>query len=418
MQKSALFLLFLGVILASFSCKKEAPPPPAPDVFVLELKEQPATVHQEWVGNIEGANDTEIRARVKGYLLKIAYKEGSKVKTGDLLFEIDPREAQAGLTKARATYRKAGADAKRMKKLIQSGAVSRKEYDDAKEALESARGVLDQAKLNLEFTTIRSPINGIAGISHAKVGDLVGGSQESTVLTTVSQLDSVKISFAVSEQFYLERVRRKSLEDRAKEREEAGVDENRLELFLADGKPYDHKGRITLVDRQVNTTTGTITLQAFFPNPEGLLRPGLFARIRAPTREIPNAILVPQRAIRDLQGIKQVALVDAENKTSFQTIKTTNEIGSFTIVDEGLKAGDKIVVEGLQKIREGGVINPMPAPENLIPKTQEVAMSSTEDEIDFHNDSNDDSGDMPDKEPDENPEDDSIPLQEKDAAGL
>jgi len=304
-------LLFLfGPLLFGFGCKKEAPVQPLSDVYVLQLNEQPAVVYKEWVGNMEGSNDTEIRAQVKGYLLKIVYKEGSTVQEGDILFEIDPRDAKAEVGKAKSTYRKTLQDMKRMKSLVSSGAVSRKQYDDAREAFESAKSQLDKTKLNLEFTSVKAPISGVAGISLAKVGDLVGEPGTNNVLTTVSQLDSVKINFSISEQMYLRLLEEKSFEEREKERQERGEAPAKMQLILANGNVYPHRGRALFVDRQVNTATGTITIQAEFPNPDKILRPGLFSKVRVPIKEIPNAILVPQRSIRDLQGINQVALLD------------------------------------------------------------------------------------------------------------
>ena len=375
-----------------FSCGGGSNESPQIEVQVLQVREMPAVVYKEFVGNLEGANDTEIRAQVKGYVTKIAYQEGSRVKEGEILFEIDPREAKAALakaqgdlTRAKSSLRQTEQDLARYKQLITSGAVSKKELDDAKEAVSTAQGqvnaqkaLLDQAKLNLEFTTVTAPISGIAGRSKVNVGDLVGPNQGNAVLTTLSDLESVKLNVPISEQFYLKLVRVKTIEERQAERAKSGQGPAKLELILADGKIYPHPGMVVLIDRQIDQSTGTITVQAHFPNPRGILRPGLFARVRAPVEEIPDAIRIPQRSVQDLQGLKRVALVDKDNKILFKQIELGSEVGQFYIVKSGLTSGDRIVVEGLQKIQDGLIVKPLPVSEELIPKPMKIEHFSTE----------------------------------------
>ncbi|HXO86189.1 MAG TPA: efflux RND transporter periplasmic adaptor subunit, partial [Gemmatimonadales bacterium] len=280
------------------------------DVVVAPVQVRDVPIVVEWAAQTFGANDIEIRARVKGFLTSKAYKEGSLVKRGDLLFQIDPSEYQAAVAQARASMNeaqanlsKANADVARLRPLVERNAVSRQDLDHAVAAQSAAesqvaagRAALNTAQLNLNYTRVTSPISGLAGVTQADVGSLVG-SPGPTLLTTVSQVDTVKVKFRISEQEYL--IIRRALGDSVRSAVRRPA---RLELVLSDGSVYDQKGAVVTVDRNIDPATGTLGIEALFPNPSGLLRPGQFGRVRAPVTTRTNAILVPQRAVREMQG--------------------------------------------------------------------------------------------------------------------
>jgi len=312
--------------------------------------------------------NAQIYPKVQGYLLKQAYRDGSPVKEGDLLFQIDPRQFQASLdeangqlARARATLEKNALDVARYTPLAAEGAVSQQELDNAVQAraassaqVDSARAAVEQARLNLQWTEVKSPISGVAAIATAQVGDLVS---PQTQLTSVSQLDPIKVTFPISEIEYL-RFAAAIREREASDQREAA---EALELILADGSVYPLRGRVIVAGLAVTTTTGTIDLQGEFPNPQNLLRPGQFAKVRAVTARRNDALLVPQRAVRDLQGVSQVAVVGADDKVSFKKVTLGPSQGSDFVVESGLAAGERVVVEGLQKIREGMLVKPVTA---------------------------------------------------------
>jgi len=354
------------VALAFSACSKSAPPPPPPpDVVAAEVIQRDVPIYSEWVGTTEGNITAQIRARVQGYLQRRAYEEGTLVHEGDLLFVIDPRPYQAALDQAKgdlgraeAAQTKAEQDVARYTPLAAQQAISQQELDNAvqaaragKAAVESARAAREKAQLDLDWTQVKSPIDGIAGIAVAQIGDLVN---ENTLLTTVSQVDPIRVSFPISEQEYLRYASPLDL-DKPKAREA------KLELILADGSVYPEHGRAAVVNREVDVKTGTMTIVGLFPNPRNLLRPGQYAKVRATLEIKKGALLVPQRAVQELQGAYQVALVGADNKVTMRTVKAGARIGDLWVIDEGLKPGERIVVEGLQKVREGAVVNPKPA---------------------------------------------------------
>jgi membrane fusion protein (multidrug efflux system) len=311
--------------------------------------------------------DAQIRARIQGYLMSRHYTEGSVVKANDLLFKIDPRpykaaldQAKAELARAEAAYKKTLLDVKRNTPLAAEGAISQKELDDALQAgaanrasVASARAKLDNAQLNLDWTSVTSPINGIAGIATAQIGDLI---VENTLLTTISQMDPIKVDFPISEREYLKIADR--IQKVSSKTELTSSRDGNLELILADGSLYPHKGRAILADRQVDTQTGTIMIVSYFPNPANLLRPGLFAKVRASIETRTGGLLVPQRAVQELQGTFQVAVIGDENKVTFRTVSPGPRIGSLWLIDDGLKPGEIIIVEGLLKVRNGMVVTP------------------------------------------------------------
>lgn len=363
------FALLLLAGLGS-ACDKDpdvgAAGPPA-DVVVVPAATQDVEIYSEWVGTTTGNVNAQIYPKVQGYLVKQAYHDGSLVQAGDLLFEIDPRQFQASLdeatgqlARARAALVKYQTDVARYTPLAAEGAVSQQELDNAVQAragaaaqVDSARAAVDQARLNLQWSQVKSPITGVVAIASAQVGDLVS---PQTLLTTVSQLDPIKVNFPVSEIDYLRFASRiRELQQTGQPDQNAG-----LELILANGERYPEPGRFNVAGLAVTTTTGTIDAQGLFPNPDNLLRPGQFAKVRAITDRIPGAIVIPQRAVRDLQGLTQVAVVDAEGKVTFKTVKLGPATGSDYVVASGLAAGERVVTEGLQKIRDGMLVKSAP----------------------------------------------------------
>jgi membrane fusion protein (multidrug efflux system) len=340
----------------------------APEVVVAPVAKRDVEIYTEWVGTTTGYVNAQIFPKIQGYLLEQNYEDGNVVKEGQMLFRIDPRQFQAALqqalgqqARAQAALGKSELDVKRYTPLAAEGAVSQQELDDAIQARAANRAELDSAKaevrnagLNLDWTRVVSPITGVAAIATAQVGDLVG---PTTLLTTISQLDPIKVNFPISEIEYLR------FAPRIRERQEGGgtADEPGLELILADGTRYPERGRFNVAGLAVATTTGTIDVQGVFPNPQNLLRPGQFTKVRAATDRLAGALVIPQRAVRDLQGVSQVAVVGAEDKVSFKNVTLGAATGSDYVVTEGLEAGDRIVVEGLQKIRDGMVVRPTTA---------------------------------------------------------
>jgi membrane fusion protein (multidrug efflux system) len=367
----------VGVLsVALLGCgKREAGSAPAPpEVLVAEVVQKDVPIYREWVGTTAGYVDAQIRARVQGYLLSRHYTEGSIVKAGALLFQIDARPYQAALDqamgelgRAEAAYKKTQLDVARNTPLAKEGAISQKELDDSVQANDAnrasvvaARANADKAKLNLDWTRVTSLIDGVAGISTAQIGDLI---TESTVMTTISKVDPLKVLFPISEQEYLglaQAVQRlqKATADPEADRARHG----KLELILANGNVFPHPGKVALADRQVDVKTGTITIVSYFPNPGSILRPGQFAKVRAAIETRRGALLIPQRAVQELQGQYQVAVVGDDNKVAFRTVKTGARVASLWLISEGLKPGEKVVVEGLLKVKDGVVVSPKSAP--------------------------------------------------------
>ena len=363
------------VILAAFATlplgcgKKEAPPPPPPSaVEVAPVIQKDVPVYQEWIGSLDGFVNAEIRPQIEGYLLRQVYKEGTLVDAGETLFEIDPREFQATYDQARgsvsqyeATLANAKTTVARYRPLAAQKAISQQELDDAETKertaqanLDSAQANLERARLNLGWTKITSPIQGIAGTAKSQVGDLVN---RLTVMTTVSQVDPIKVYFNPSEQEYLAWVKKYGPVEKSL-RAGPSLEEGKLELILSDGSTYGHHGRPFLVGREVDPKTGTIQLAGVFPNPGNILRPGQYAKVRVATDVRKAAILVPQRAVSELQGSYQVAVVGADNKATIKVVKPGPVEGNLWVIDEGLKPGDKVVVEGIQRVRSGMTVVP------------------------------------------------------------
>jgi RND family efflux transporter MFP subunit len=368
---SLLALLVCLLPLSSDGCGagQTAPAPPPPTVLVATVVQRDTPIYGEWVATLDGFVNAQIQPRVAGYVIKQNYKEGSLVKKGELLFEIDPRPFQAALDQAKAQLAQAEAqlgkatlDVERDTPLAEARAIARAQLDteiQAKLAAQAlvlaAKANVTQAQLNVEFTKITSLVTGIAGIAQVQIGNLVG---PSSVLTSVSQVDPIKAYVTVSEQEFLEFHRRFPTEESV----EAQRRRMPLQLILADGTVYEQTGRISFADRQVNPATGAIRIAGLFPNPNNLLRPGEYGRVRLSARTQVGALLIPQRAVTELQGGHQVAVVGSDNKVSIRPVKVGDRVGNQWIVTDGLKAGERVVVEGLLKVREGTPVKAVPAP--------------------------------------------------------
>jgi RND family efflux transporter MFP subunit len=356
-------LVFL-IIFSITGCKKKSMPSP-PEVQVIIIAPTTVPIFEEWIGTLDGFVNAQIRAQVNGYLLAQNYAEGSEVKKGDLLFQIDPGPFQAELDQAlaklaqdQAQSEKTALDVKRYTPLAQEQAISQEELDNAVQADIGAKAqvkaddaAVENARLNLGFTKITSPIDGLAGTALAQIGDLVGPS--GSVLTTVSTIDPIEVYFQVSEQSYLTFWRRLIGATNAAEN-------SPLQLIFSDGSVYPQKGTFYYADRAVNPNTGTLQIFGLFSNADFTLRPGQYGRVRAQTQTITNALVVPQRAVAELQGTYQVAIVDETNTVHLESVKVGAQVGANWIIESGLKPGDRVVVEGTQKAKEGAVVNPKP----------------------------------------------------------
>jgi len=432
-------ILILGaLIVAGRSSKPAQAAPPSLEVEVVKVEQQDVPIYSEWIGTTDGMVNADIKAQVTGYLLRQDYKEGSFVKKGQLLFEIDPRpfqaaldqangqvaqfqgqleqavsqvtqaeaqvaqangqlsQAQAQVAQAQANQVKTQLDANKYAPLAEQKAVTQQDYDNAvqtnvvakaqveaaKAGVEAARAQLraanaqigtakatiatakgqiqnasaavKTAELNLGFTRIISPIDGVAGIAQAQVGNLI--STTSSPLTTVSTIDPIKVFFTLNERDYLNFTKRNLIDAQ----QGANVTQLDLELILADGTRYPQKGSFFFADRQVDPKTGAIRLAGVFPNPGNVLRPGQYGRVRAVTNTKEEALLVPQRAVTELQGSYQVAVVGGDNKIEIRTVKVSDRTGTMWIIEDGLKPGETVVAEGTQKVGPGAVVNPKP----------------------------------------------------------
>jgi RND family efflux transporter MFP subunit len=369
--------LLLGCAALLSGCGKSeqkpaaaAAPPPPPIVEVVEVRQQDVPIHQEWVGTLDGMVNAQILAQVTGYLVKQNYQEGQPVRRGQLLYEIDPRTFQSNLDQARANLARQEAllktarlDMDRVQRLLPQNAVSVRDRDNAvgKEAsyaaeVLAAKAAVESAQLSLGFTRILSPIDGIAGLSQTQLGNLVGPGSANAVLTTVSQVDPIKAYIPLSEQEYMRFAREREA------REENGGERPNipLEMILADGTVYPEPGKFFFADRQVDVKTGTIKVAALFPNHHAVLRPGQFAKVRGVVKLKANALLVPQRAVGEMQGRRLVAVVKPDNTVEIRPVKAAETIGPLWVIDEGLQPGERVVVEGIQKVRPGAKVDPKP----------------------------------------------------------
>jgi len=354
--------LVLFVSLAAITgCAKEAPPPPPPpEVTVAEVVQKDVPIYIELVGSTLGSEDVEIRARVEGYLTSVNFTEGSFVRKGQTLYKIDPQpfeaalsQAQANLSTARTRLDKTNNDVARYKPLAAEKAVSQQELDNALSAQEAARfqvtaydALVEKAKLDMAYTTINSPVDGLIGTTQKKVGSLVGRG-ENTLLNTISQINPILFRCAIAEAEYLRLARAGADKDKSLEKK-FGV-----ELILADGTTFNHKGRLDAIERAVDASTGTLTGQFSFPNPERILRPGQYGKARFVTDVKEGALLVPQLAVQEIQGLYSVMVVKPDATVEQRMVKAGERVGNVWIIDSGLKPGEKVIVEGIQKVKPG-----------------------------------------------------------------
>ena len=405
-----LVILFVAVFRSKSKGTAQAAAPP-PEVAVAQVEERDVPIYSEWIGTLDGMVNAEIKAQVTGYLLSKNYIEGSFVRKGQLLFEIDPRplqavldqakgdlakaegqvaqangqlaQSQAQLAQAEANQGKTQMDVDRFSVLVKSSVISQQDFDtavqanlaskaqvkaaaagveSAKAAITAARSVVESSKaavrtaeLNIGFTRITSPIDGIAGIAQAQVGNLIQPvNPNSGPLTTVSSVDPIKVYFTLSEQEYLKFAQRNPTQIQR----DVANSKLQLQLVLADGTIYPHEGKFFVADREVDQKTGSIRLGGIFENPGNVLRPGQYGKVRAVTRVETGALLIPQRAITELQGSYQVGVVDHDNKIDIRSVKIGDRVGAMTIIEDGLKPGELVVVEGMQRVRPGAVVDP------------------------------------------------------------
>lgn len=379
-----LAIVVITAISALTGCgKEESATVGPPEVLVTEATTRDVPVYREWIGTIDGSENAEIRARVTGYLMKRDYEEGSLVKKGQLLFEIDPRpfeaalaQAKSNLEQAKATALAAAAEKERNDKLFAQKVISEQEHtnktqlNEASQAkVQALEAAVEEAQLNLNFCKVMAPVDGIVGIAKAQVGDLVG-TGNNVVLTSVSTLDPAKIVFPVSEADYLGASQRvqETLNKPFDQRSES------IELILADGSIFPHKGKVLSVDRQVQALTGTILVTALVRNPGSILRPGFFARARIVAETLKGAVVVPQRAVSEVQGTYQLGVVGADAKAEIRPVKVGPRVGTDWVITSGVKPGEKVIVEGLQKIRSGAAVVAKP----WTPASEKTAASSVE----------------------------------------
>jgi len=365
----ALLLLLITTTACNRANVHAAAPPPAPEVRVASVIKEDVPVYSEWVATLDGYVNAQIRPQVSGYIIKQGYKEGSLVRKGQELFEIDPRPFQAALDRAKGDLAQAQAqlgkstlDVERDTPLAEARAIAKSQLDNeiqaklgAQAAVESNRATVEQAELNLEWTKVTSLVDGIAGIAQVQIGNLVG---PNSILTSVSQVDPIKAYFPISEQAYVLAQKQSST---VSSKHAISFFGNSLDLILTDGSIFPQKGKILLADRQVDPNTGTIRIVAAFPNPGNILRPGQYGRVHVETNMKKGALLIPQSAVAQSQGSYQVAVVGGDHKVTLRTVKPGETVGTMWVIDSGLKPSEQVVVEGTQRLKEGTVVTPRPA---------------------------------------------------------
>jgi RND family efflux transporter MFP subunit len=368
-RREGVLLCCLLMVVQCAGCGQKKPPPgAAPQVQVARVVQRDVSISSEWVATLDGYVNAQIQPQVSGYLIKQDYPEGSFVHKDDVLFEIDPRPFQAVLDQAKAQLAQAEAqlvnatlNVNRDIPEAEANAIPRSQLETdtqaqlaAKATVAAGRAAVEQAALNLSFTKVRSLISGIAGIAQVQVGNLVA---PSTVLTSVSQVDPIKTYFPISGEEYL-RIADKIHPETVNLLSSASPIP--LQLILSNGGAYARSGSILFADRQVDQQTGTIRIAGAFANPGNILRPGQYAKVRAVTRIIRGALLVPQRAVSELQGSAQVAVVGADNKVAIRAVQTGERIDTMWVITGGLAAGDRVVAEGVQKVKDGSAVTPTP----------------------------------------------------------
>jgi membrane fusion protein (multidrug efflux system) len=368
----------LGLIVLLVSCgdQQQASQMPPPVIPVFEAKLQDVPIFNELVGQIYGLKDIPIRARVDGYLQKISFEEGSQVKQGQLLYSIDPdpylaevAARESKVAEAQTLMVNAKNELERYIPLAEMNAVSQSDldaaqasYDAATANVEAAKANLRQAQIKLGYCSIKAPIDGLIGATEAREGEYVGRDPNPVILNTLSRIDTVRVQFSISEAKYLELARAYS-EGRAPEDVKREVEEGNLkpyvQLILADGSLFEEKGVIDFVNSQINSSTGSLLIQASFPNPKRLLRPGLYAKVRLQLAEAKDAIIIPQRCLIELQGQFSVMVADESNSITSRPVVIGQKMGDMVIIQEGLEPGDKVVIDALQKVRAGMTIKPV-----------------------------------------------------------
>jgi membrane fusion protein (multidrug efflux system) len=357
----ALVSLPLFLMLA---CTAKAPPPPPPaGIKAAIVLQRDVPIYLEAIGQTRGNTETEILARVEGYVEKVNFQEGTMVSKGQLLYTLDPHipeatlaQVKGNLAEAEAQWVRTRQDVERFKPLVANNAVSRQEYETsvaleraAAASVEAARAAERRAEVDLGYTKVTSPVDGLIGRTEVQAGTLVGRGAP-TLLTRISKIDPIHVRFTLSEQDYLRFARAKGSQPTKEEQEKP------LQMVLADGSTHPEPGRLVFVDRNVDPESGTILLEASFPNPDRIVRPGQYAKVRAPVEVKPGAILVPQRAVQEIQGIYSVAVLKADDTVDLRNVRAGERVGSLWVIDSGLKPGDRIVVEGMQKVRQGAKV--------------------------------------------------------------
>jgi membrane fusion protein (multidrug efflux system) len=373
-MKTILLNLLCILVLLLSSCSKEKEEEQKQttfqDVEIFQTKSQTVPIYREYVGQVFGFKDIAIRARIEGYLEGIHFKEGSRIEKGILLYTLESQQFEANVAakmsmvaEAQTMLAKAESDLNRYKPLAEEKAVSESDLDAAVAqyeasiaSVEAAKANLRAAKIQLGYTKIYSPVSGIIGKTQAKVGDFVGREPNPVILNTVSRIDTILVQFFITETEYLRFVRHFLSQNDSADRNGGKAE---LELILADGSVYEHKGKVDFADREVDPTTGALLVQASFPNPDEMLRPGQFARVKAKVKVIKDGILIPQRCVTELQGLYSVFVVNNSNKAKKRDVKVGPKIKQFWLIAEGLKPGEKVVYEGLQKVKDGAVVNPI-----------------------------------------------------------
>jgi len=365
-------MLALAAAALAGACEKpQAVAPPPPEVYVTQVVQRDVPVYLDLVGQTQGFQDVDIRARAEGFLETVNFREGSFVRKGDLLYQIDPKPLQATLAQqkaelatAQARLSKADNDVARYTPLVAKQAVSQQELDDARAAqdamraqVEASKSAVEKATLDLGYVRVTSPITGLVGTTQVKPGSLVGRG-ESTLLTTISQIDPIIFRVAVTETYYLRIIKR----DPSRAGQQGKM--SGIQLVLADGTTHPQPGTVGPVDRAVNSSTGTLGVQLYFPNPDNVLRPGQYGRARMLLDTKAGALLVPQRAVQELQNLYSVATVGGDGKIAFRNVKVGPRVDTLWVIEDGLKPGEQVVAEGLQSLRDGTTVRtkPMPAP--------------------------------------------------------
>jgi membrane fusion protein (multidrug efflux system) len=369
-HKMPLAVLPLALLISLSGCKKsDEPPARPPEVQVVAVEQRDVPVYHEWVGTLEGEVNATISAQVSGYLLTRNYQEGSIVTNGQVLFQIDDRTYKAALDQAMAKVGKSEMDVQRYTPLAKTQAISQQELDDAIQQNLANEAAAEAARLNYQFCKILSPVDGVAGLAQAQVGDLVGPG--SGALTTVAQINPIRVYFSVSQQL-MTQIQERMIADGKRLRGQLGDGEYQgppLELTLAGGGVYPLKGRVRFVNNLVDVKTGTVRVVGEFDNPQNLLVPGMFVNVRALLDMDKGALLVPQSAVMDMQGRYLIAVVGEDNKVSIRPVMAGETIGQQWVITGNIKAGDRVVSEGVQKVRDGVEVNPtqMAADTNDVP---------------------------------------------------